>query len=271
MLRQVEDAISDGFRNELDTRRWQQWGKLKPLTEDDLVPGTEAELGSGAQGPVYKYQLDPALPGIPFEMVLKYDSNGLNENAKDAGIPEANPQQSVRAVAVYKISQKLGLKIIPQTDLFVGTDDDGRPILGQAMEVVNGSVGQRKAGKKNEPVADLTLAQQFDAQQAIVDNPGNHSRDDFNIAKDTLKNYVKVNDQWYVADILPVDIDYDNPVVQKGLSDLQVFDCIIGHADRNAGNWIYEKQGNSIIGVKGIDNDDTFGQGWQPGTRRKKG
>jgi hypothetical protein len=43
-----------------------------------------------------------------------------------------------------------------------------------------------------------------------------------------------------------------------------VFDYIIGHADRNPGNWFYEKQGDTIIGVKGIDNDDTFGERWSP-------
>jgi len=46
---------------------------------------------------------------------------------------------------------------------------------------------------------------------------------------------------------------------------LQVFDYIIGHADRNPGNWFYEKDNTgSITGVKGIDNDDTFGKQWSP-------
>ena len=44
---------------------------------------------------------------------------------------------------------------------------------------------------------------------------------------------------------------------------MQVFDYIIGHADRNPANWIYEKGDNGDIkGVKGIDNDDTFGEKW---------
>jgi hypothetical protein len=219
LLGQVTSAIADGFRNEFDTRRWQQWFKdkpdtEKPLTEDQLVPGTGTQIGTGLQGPVFKYELDPALGRRP--VALKYDSNGLNEDAVGAGIPLVNAQQSVRAVAAFKISQKLNLSVIPRTEFFVGTDDNGRPKLGQAMDAVNGPPGQRK-NATGEPV--------------------------------------------------PVDIDYGNRVVQKGLSDLQVFDNIIGHSDRNAGNWIYEKDTNGrIIGVKGIDNDDTFGQYWEPGS-----
>ena len=215
LLEQVQSASADGFKNELDNQRWKRWLPDKPGTEDEIVPGTGTQIGEGAQGPVFKYQLVPALGGNPFERVLKYDSNGLNMDAIGAGIPLVNPQQSVRAVAAFKISQKLNLSVIPQTESFVGTDENGRPILGQTMEVVNGPVGQRKPATGGEPA--------------------------------------------------PVDINYDDRFVQKGLSDLQVFDCIIGHADRNPGNWIYEKdENNSIIGVKGIDNDDTFGEEWLP-------
>ncbi len=255
---QVESAIKDGFRNEFDTRRWQQWLTLnpKPLTEDVIVPGTGTQIGAGVQGPVFKYELDPALARRP--VILKYDRNGLNDDAAAAGIPGENPQQSVRAVATFKISEHLNLGVIPRTEVFVGTDDNGRPKLGQAMEFVNGAIGQRTAGKKNVP-GDQKLLQTY---EDILKNPGNTHPLELAAAESMLPKYVKVNGTWYSAQIFPVDIDYGNPVVQKGLSDLQVFDYIIGHADRNAGNWIYEKQGDTIIGVKGIDNDDTFGEKW---------
>jgi len=317
----VKSAIEDGFMNELDTRRWQQWGALKPLTEDVIVPGTKTKVGTGVQGAVFKYELDPALARRP--VILKYENIGLNEDAKGAGIPELNPQQSVRAVAAFKMSKQLNLDIIPQTEFYVGTDADGRPTLGQAMEFVNGTVGQRKAGLKNDAFDDAKtqrikqlyidydsndaekkkLAQdeltqltffldnkdgkyypkapidqnkigKLEADQAIVDKLGNldpqtleeDQQGMLKDAQDRLGKYVKVKGEWYYADNLPVNIDYGNAFVQKGLSDLQVFDYIIGHADRNPGNWIYEKQGNTITGVKGIDNDDTFGKEWSPGS-----
>jgi hypothetical protein len=256
---QVESAIKDGFRNELDTRRWQQWRALNPLTEDVIVPGTGTQIGAGLQGPVFKYELDPALARRP--VVLKYDSNGLNEDANGAGIPELNPQQSVRAVAAFKMSEQLNLGIIPRTEVFVGTDADGRPKLGQAMQVVNGAIGQRTVGFKDVPVDQWEMQQ----AEAKVKNPAMRAPFNLVVAKDMLRRHVKVNGQWYSAQNFPVDIDYGNRFVQKGLSDLQVFDYIIGHADRNAGNWIYEKDNTgSITGVKGIDNDDTFGEKWIP-------
>jgi len=260
LQKQVESAIKDGFTNELDTRRWQQWldPKLKPLTEDVIVPGTGTQIGAGVQGPVFKYELDPASERKP--AVLKYDSNGLNNNATGAGIPELNPQQSVRAVAAFKMSEHLNLGVIPRTEVFVGTDADGRPKLGQAMEFVNGAIGQRAAGKKNENVDQKFVRD----QENILKNP-NSRPEDLRTAASIMPNYVKVNGKWYRADVFPVDIDYGDGFVQKGLSNLQVFDYIIGHADRNPGNWIYEKDNTgSITGVKGIDNDDTFGKRWSP-------
>ena len=312
----VASASNDNFKDELDTERWKLWLNIEPLTEDNIVPGTKTLLGKGAQGPVFKYVLDPALGRSP--VVLKYDSDGLNQDAMAAGIPKLNPQQSTRAMATFNISERLELKIIPQTTFFVGTDVNGRPKLGQAMDVVNGTVGQRKAGIKFERLTDqksqelngfydeyITLGrkdnlteeeiqrrqmsynviqqyyhdghgnwyptspidqnkvQTLESQEVILNNPDNYSEEDVQSAGDTLKNYLKVGNEWHFAQIIPADIAYTNPIVQKGLSDLQVFDCIIGHADRNAGNWIYEKDENGIIGVKGIDNDDTFGKDWK--------
>jgi hypothetical protein len=303
LQKQVVSAIDNRFKNELDTRRWQQWltdkpETEKPRTEDQIVPGTKTQIGSGAQGPVFKYELDPALGRSP--VVLKYDSNGLNGDALTAGIPNSNPQQSVRAVAAFKISEHLNLDVIPRTEVFVGTDANGRPKLGQAMEVVNGAIGQRTAGLKDDAITQVQAQrlknelgssysyydqkekkwypkipiEQKDIQEYedIVNNPGKHTPESLTMAQEALRPYVKVNGKWYYALNFPVDIDYRDPVVQKGLSDLQVFDYIIGHADRNAGNWIYEKDNTgSITGVKGIDNDDTFGKDWSSAIPRTLG
>ena len=266
MRTQVKSAITDRFKNEFDTRRWQQWRALKPnplteekpLTEDDIVPGTGAKVGKGLQGSVFKYELDLALKKRP--VVVKYDSNGLNDNATNAGIPELNPQQSVRAVAAFEMSKQLGLQVIPKTEFFVGTDADGRPKLGQAMEFVTGAIGQRTVGVKN--IKTPNSQNEIQAFEDMVNNPGNQHPLEVRASRDALHDYVKVDDTWYRAQVFPVDINYGDAVVQKGLSDLQVFDYIIGHADRNPGNWIYEKQGDTITGIKGIDNDDTFGERW---------
>lgn len=57
--------------------------------------------------------------------------------------------------------------------------------------------------------------------------------------------------------VLPsfLDIDYSDPAIQKGLSDLQVQDYITGQIDRHAGN-IFVDPGTKE--VRGIDNDLAF-------------
>lgn len=321
MQTQVVSALKDDFRNEFDTQRWKQWRALNPRTEDEIVPGTEEKAGSGVQGTVYKYELDPDLRRRP--VVLKYDNNDLNDDATGAGLPAVNPQQSLRAVAAFKMSEQLQLGIIPRTEVFVGTDDTGRPKLGQAMEFVTGTIGQRKAAFKNEfsdaaaqrlnlllsktkqgsdaseqekAEARAELAQgtyamrwkdpetnkfyprapvnQKDVQEYedIVNNPSKYPLDRLRNAQNVRPSFVKKNGEWYDAVPFPVNIDYGNAVVQQGLSNLQVFDVIIGHADRNAGNWIYETdKTDRITRVKGIDNDDTFGAKWSPERSKTKG
>jgi len=64
--------------------------------------------------------------------------------------------------------------------------------------------------------------------------------------------------------MLPVNVDLTINILQKELSDLQLLDNVIGHADRNFGNVRFEGTGpNQVTGVKGIDNDDTFGYDWK--------
>ncbi len=114
------------------------------------------------------------------------------------------------------------------------------------------------------PIDQKKVQAEIQAAEDIVNNPASTALVIDNAQK-TLDKYVEVNGEWYHAQNFPVNIAYGNPVVQQGLSDLQVFDNIIGHADRNPGNWIYEKDNTgSITGVKGIDNDDTFGEKWSP-------
>ena len=118
----------------------------------------------------------------------------LNGDARNAGIPVVNPQQSVRAVAAFKISEHLNLGIIPRTEFFVGTDEDGRPKLGQAMDVVNGPVGQSKVGLKNRADPDQKGCQHY---EDIVNNPDKYSPNEVSIALSSLSYKVKVKDTWY--------------------------------------------------------------------------
>ena len=53
-------------------------------------------------------------------------------------------------------------------------------------------------------------------------------------------------------------VDYADPRIQKGLSDLQLFDAISGQVDRHAGNIYVDPETGTVTG---IDDDRAFGQG----------
>jgi hypothetical protein len=53
-------------------------------------------------------------------------------------------------------------------------------------------------------------------------------------------------------------IDFRSPRIQKGLSDLQLFDAITGQLDRHGGNIFIDPQTGQ---VSGIDDDKSFGEG----------
>ncbi|GAC1401748.1 MAG: hypothetical protein NVSMB49_16790 [Ktedonobacteraceae bacterium] len=316
LLARLQVAKSKNFADELDRNRRKRWDKLNPLTDDQIIPGTEKSVGSGAQGEVFRYNFqraDNLHPAVftTFDAVVKYDDNTyLNQNAVAAGIPGNYPQQSLRAIAAYTLSFRNGLDVIPETVQFMHTDNDGHARLGQAQEYVQGSVGQRKVALRNDPVNPETK-QRLDELQAAIQGGDRAARDTaikayeaYNVYYDVhgTKNYfpkepisvdqkarlnglvakkssgqplsipeqqaldtfvVNNNGDWFHAVNRPININYRLPAVQKGLADLQLFDYIIGHADRNPANWMYVKVGNTIIGVVGIDNDDSFGQAWK--------
>jgi hypothetical protein len=236
------------------------------------------------------------------------DNNDLNQIAIAAGIPENYPQQSLRAVATYKLSEVFKLGLIPRTERFMRIDESGHANIGQAMEFVKGSVGMKKVALKNDPLDAATTqelnrlqntvktgdaTQKAEAMKSLMTYQVYQTPDgtyypkvpitdaeiqslNFLLSKKNSKkplssdeqkeldSHTLINTKWYRLADRPIDINYNHVNVQKSLSDLQIFDIIIGHADRNAGNWIYAKDGTGgIIGVKGIDNDDTFGHKWQ--------
>jgi hypothetical protein len=310
LLTRVQASARNGFADELDNIRRKRWEGLKPLTDDQIIPGTKKSVGSGAQGEVFRFSFQKANPPAPvFVAVVKYDDDTyLNENAVNAGIPGNYPQQSLRAIAAYKLSSSNLLDVIPETEQFMHTDNAGHAKLGQALEFVIGSVGQRKVALRNaalrpEEKHELDkLDEMFRKGSADEKRKASDKLLEYNVYHDVrtqdwfpkepisdstkarlngldmkrrgkplsiqeqqeLDKFVTDGVSWFHAVERPININYHLEAVQKGLSDLQIFDCIIGHADRNPGNWIYVKDSQGvIIGVRGIDNDDSFGQKWK--------
>ena len=247
------------INRDLESARMDYWVKnYNPLLDSQKLnlPGTT--LGFGANGAVRSTLFTSGqnegtnLPAI-FDAGVKMDDiRGVNPESIESGIPENNPEQSKRSVSAYAINGLLGMDAIPRTEFAMQTDKNGDMQFGQAIEVVRGIDGQVEVFDAPLPVA--TAASLIEFAKMGQKPPPNIRLDFENGTATPFRNVI-------------VKVDVNNPTVQKGLSDLQVLDNVIGHADRHPSNFIYEMDSaanNMIIGVKGIDNDDTFGAVWGP-------
>jgi hypothetical protein len=63
-------------------------------------------------------------------------------------------------------------------------------------------------------------------------------------------------------------IDLEDPAIQKGLADLQLFDAISGQSDRHVGNIFVNPDTGKVTG---IDDDQSFGQGQKPDQLQETG
>lgn len=243
LQQQVRDAKQELFKGELDAIRQRRILELNPLRENQIIPGTSEVLGRGAHGDVSAVSIKLE-DGSVSRFAVKADNKAWEGASAASGIPRENPQQSDRAVAVSRINDAFHLDSVPRTEYIQLSDDNGRPRQGQAMGKVEGFVGHKKVPDGNPISADL--------------------------ARRTDPNFViEVNGQWFNAVYRVANVDETMGIVQKGMSDLQLLDVIIGHVDRNPGNFVFETDHNDpglIIGVKGIDNDDTLAHGWEEQT-----
>lgn len=238
----------------------QQIGYSHPLHKFNAADAATAEegglLGHGSKGPVYAKIFPDG-----FEAAVKMDSTDTTEPAMAAGIAQGNPQESRRAVTAYAVDKLLGLGAIPETRFVTQRDENGAMKLGSAMAVVHGFVGQRMYRHRELSPTDI---QRIVKDGNIVYKKGEPIRtnDQYEVVLD--KNEPPSILKMYKLEPRVVNVPYESGKLQKGLSNLQLFDNIIGAADRHPGNWIYISDGPNaeITTVQGIDNDDAHGKEW---------
>jgi len=241
------------INRELEAARAEFWTKnYGPLRESQIIRDG-ALLGVGAQGPVYAktFAIQEAdgrqttfEAGIKIDNLLK-----VNDEATGAGVPDDNPEQSKRSVASYELNKLLGLDVIPKTTFLMRENESGDMEFGQALAVVHGTEGQIKI--RVSEIDDATIR----SWAGLSDRDLGEGIE-----------YDRANNKAWKVENKVVNIDLSNVNIQKELSDLQLLDNILGHADRHAGNFIFETasaDSTQVIGVKGIDNDDTFGKDWK--------
>lgn len=305
--------------------------QYNPLTESDINKTAISEIiGEGAGGAVKAVTFTG---NPPFYAAIKIDG-ASNDEAGKSGIPSTNPEQSMRAVSSFLMSELLDLDLVPETRLFVRSNlETGLTEVGHAMKFVEGEIGQVNGLYKNGEATPEEYRKLKEAEQIVLEGwPGSRSEEAkqrFREADGLLQQFTKIENRFYKdrakeetklgiqqaserllkgapikpifttdQDILnyheqlrqynddkkivneynrgnddeyrkivgkpPSTISLNDGVVQKSLSDLQLFDNIIGHADRHGENYIFEKNSEGkIIGIKGIDNSDTFGAEWK--------
>lgn len=224
-------------------------GPLRKFNPTDVATTTDGRLlGHGSKGEIRSRVFPDG-----FEAAVKPDSTETTEPAIDAGIVHNNPQESRRAVAAYAVDQLLGLGAIPETRFVTKTEADGTVKLGQAIRVVRGTPGQKFVRTGELSQAEVRVK---------IDSNEVTSNDKFEAVQDAA---AETGMRIYRREPRVVRVDYSNANLQKGLSNLQLLDNIIGAADRHPGNFMYETNENGdIISVQGIDNDDAHGKKWNP-------
>ncbi|MEL6675532.1 MAG: hypothetical protein AAFR61_25215 [Bacteroidota bacterium] len=295
------DEATQAARNQLNMVKFQPL-----LESDIARDQPAVILGIGTNGPVRAFVFQTVgrddLPPT-FLAGRKMNEGEATDPASNAGVPRNNPEQAQRGVATFMMSRVMKMTNVPITVFFAQKNDRGEFELGQAIEVVNGTDGQIELAVSPEEAMrnsretqvaieqeirrlDIPPAEQeafrqqamestiaaFERQMAAISDDLNSPAPNFD-AESLRNKRLKIRvlpggrKEVFPFVVKPVDLAYrTDGGLQKGLADLQVLDVIIGHPDRNGGNYKFvlsRDQPYRIIGVMALDNDDAFGHLWK--------
>jgi hypothetical protein len=195
----------------------------------------------------------------------KMDRPNVSDPGGVSGISVDEAKMSLRSVATYKVSELLNLGLVPETALL---HEEGK--TGQLMAEAHGSPGQGlmpgdEFGPKND-----AMRNQVQKLLDRLEKPGLTAEEKKAIIKqmgvvaNANHGLTIINDRIYELGSVVADFDWWDPVLQRQLNALQFFDLLVGHADRHSGNYIVDFDpadvNRRVRGIKGIDNDDTWGK-----------
>jgi Domain of unknown function (DUF4157) len=202
------------------------------------------------------------------------DGGEIGYSAKDIGIDQADPQLANRAVASSRMAgmlrdgQGTGPGSVVAETIFARHNHEEGTVSEQAS---GKSLKEGIAVRETDPtlVQGMTGKNYNDPQQrdlyfvggfGKIYRPGN-SQKKIHI---TQKQNPQGPDEYEDANGFYAEnshdyyhqFDFTNPLVQKGLMDLQLMDAITGQVDRHGGNIFIDPQTGQVTG---IDNDAAFG------------
>jgi hypothetical protein len=201
----------------------------------------------------------PKLPGV----------SGLT------GVDEARPKWGVRSVATSRMDQHLGLQVTPPTHFVL---KDGQ--LGSAMGMAPGRsplfMGSTKVEVSPETAARLRAdpkllegyaqAQGFSKAELDGNTVKLTTEREQPVVRwvDGRPEMVEAPDGSPLKEVQDqqgmVKMDFADPVLRRDLTKLQWLDALTGQVDRHGHNYFVEHGPDGrTTGVKGIDNDMSFG------------
>ena len=227
--------------------------------QDDQLQGEMKRLGGGAMSTVYsgKYTL-PEGRTTPdgkktFDGVFKPDNpwTGATDAAKAAGIDTDRPRGGYRNVATTRLDEALGFRLTTQSEMAVHNN-------------TLGSVSARAEGKSplGPDVADKSRPVPSDFLADAKSTYGKGGKDwlsEYN-EKSGATKIVESKGKYFFAAGTFRNFDYSDPGLRRDLVRLQFMDSISGQLDRHAGNYFVHMEDGKYKGLKGIDNDVSWGE-----------
>lgn len=267
--RRLIDAVSKDVR--LNNQEGHQYGWLEALefkrhgigiSPDACVTRFQEsnlekvkELGSGNINKVYRatYKSGDVCALKPLKANEKAQPVG-----REMGIPNEQPRLGNRNIAAHKIDKLLDAGVTAGAEFAL---HEGQ--LHLAMELVPGLSGNGEAVTRPAPEEK---AKAFNME---YDKVGKGEK-----TPDAFRKYVEGNraelrfdskgrPTYLVSVHLAYRFNYDDPGLQRALSNLEWMDALSGQGDRHPGNYliILDEKGK-FAGLKGIDNDTSFGKRW---------
>ena len=146
-----------------------------------------------------------------------------------------SPRLGDRSVAMYRVDQLLGANVVARTDRAF--------TKGVIKQTSVGTISLRAPGEKASTLANANKVYMSDADRAA-------DRANVNVNVD--------------ADAL----SFEDPVLQRALSKLEIVDALVGQVDRALRNIYVATDGaGNVTGLLGIDHDLAFPEVAQKGTR----
>lgn len=239
--------------------------KLGFLGNQDIVGQTQSGAKSGGVHTLGKGQVKTS--GGVKTGYFKSDKGESDDAGIGTDIEHTQAKQSMRSVATFEVNELLGLGIIPYTAMTklksVGPGGEETETTGQFMEEAKGYAGR---GQVRGGEIDDSMYQHAQELIARIKDPKTTEKERKKLKNDLALGFgggvVEIGGKKYRMTQAATDLDWLNPVLQKDLSTLQLFDIIVGHADRHAENYVvdYDQKKGTVGGVKGIDNDSTWGK-----------